>query len=176
MHKFASRWNTAQIICTILALTVAGCAGGDWPSLSDKMPDPQDRVLVRAEPSLSGGERDSYAGDNNSVLTAADAESLLHEVRRDLKAMKADYEAAVSDYSAMGKDSDETNEQELRHAWLNTQLHLTRMSQTVSRLNAILFGKGEALKEVSVSAQAFKAEIDGYIASEKLIRPAPTAG
>lgn len=148
-------WAFSLISMTALA----GCSStGDWPNLSDKMPDPatRARVIERAGPSIVPREQDRVP------TSTAEAEALLATVTIDVAAAQQTYSQALGAFKNSGSaDSDKV------HLWLEAQLALTRLSQTISRLDAILFDETLAKSELGGRAKAQKQKTDALIVAER---------
>lgn len=186
-HQQVPNWPTdtkshgfAALLCFVL---LAGCARGDWPSLSDRLPDPQDRVLVRGEPSANAASQASSSprpGETTATqienLTETDAIALLRAVRAEVKSLQAEYTEAAAGYDLAAIPPQAGSRQELRHMWMNLQLQLTRVSQSARRLNDILFARNPLDTSLVKEANTLKASVQDFVAVESVRRPAPDAG
>lgn len=124
------------------AVLLAACSSTEkWPNLSDKLPDTaeRNRVLERVDPSATPRQADK------SPLSEADAVQLLATIENDISDAAGEFTAAITSWR-------ESNEADRRSTWMGAQLALTRLSQTVSRVNSILFN--DTLRNSSVVAQA----------------------
>lgn len=148
-------WTISLILMTALT----GCSStGGWPNLSDKMPDPatRTRVIERADPSIAPRQQEK------APTSMAEAEALLATVTTDVRAAHEIYAQALEAFNkAVPDDSDKV------HLWLEAQLALTRLSQTISRLDVILYDDSLATSELGARAKAQKQETDAHVVAER---------
>ena len=143
----------------MLMMAFAGCSStGDWPNLSDKMPDPatRTRAIERADPSIAPRVEEKVP------TSLAEAEALLATVTTDAGAARETYVQALEVFNNAGPDNNDKV-----HLWLEAQLALTRLSQTISRLDVILFDDGLATSELGERAKAQKQDIDALVVAER---------
>lgn len=147
-----------SLISLIFLALLPGCGmGGDWPNLSDRMPDPatRARVIDRADPSVAPRELDA------APQTPTDAQALLAEIEQAIRVAQGDFETSMQSFEtsrmATGGDSDAL------HSWMEVQLMLTRLSQTASRLDAILFSTPLSGTAVHAAARETKDRIDTLV-------------
>lgn len=170
----AKSFGFAAAFCCFM---LAGCARGEWPSLSDKLPDPQERVLVRAEPTTHvSPEPSTSVPGPDVIISETDAIALLREVRNEVKILQAEYAEAAATYDLAAIPPQAGSRQELRHMWMNLQLQLTRVSQAVSRLNDILFASNLLDASLLEEASTLKTSVQDFVGTETGRRPAPKAG
>jgi len=131
-------------------LLLSACSGGkgDWPNLSDPVPDPseREREIVRSEippsiptskpqppvrPALSGGVAPAPLSDPIPG-TEKDASDLLLKIKEVLRDETLAYRKAKAKIA----EAEEGDAQQ--DAWFSAQLALTRLSRTASRLDTLL--------------------------------------
>lgn len=140
---------------------------GDWPNLSDKMPDPATRARVI--------ERVGSAAQPRSIesapVTTEQAETLLQSVQ----AAAADGANLLNEAFRVLDDRMAENDQEAMHLWLEAQLALTRLSHTASRLDPIIFSADLLASDVHKKSRAEKDRIDAIVieARQKLAEKYP---
>jgi len=153
-------------ICSLLLVSLAvlsGCSSnGDWPNLSDKMPDPasRNRVIERADPSIAPREQDEVP------TSLANAETLFDTVSSDIEAAQAAFALALEAF-VNSKQPDSDTASDKVHLWLETQLVLTRLSQTASRLDAILFNDELATSETGRLSKEMKDRVDTEVVAAR---------
>lgn len=149
-------------ICLLLLVSLtalSGCSSNsDWPNLSDKMPDPasRNRTVERADPSIAPRPQEQVP------TTLAEAETLFAAVNADIASAQETYAQALATFRAARADDGERV-----HLWLEAQLALTRLSQTVSRLDVILFNENLAGSEPGLRSRATKARIDAQVVAAR---------
>jgi len=151
-------------ICLLLLVSVAalpGCSSnGDWPNLSDKMPDPasRNRAVERANPSVTPRTQDT------APQTQEDARALVNSVVQDSETLGAEFEKIFRrvEEASLASDGDLTIET-YRHLWFEAQLALTRFSQASSRLDSILFNTELDGSDVWKQASDRKKNIDAFV-------------
>lgn len=145
--------NSLQmILLTSFSLTLAACSrSGDWPNLSDKMPDPaqRERVIVQTDPSAQPREIP------DALTSEQEALSLLEDITKSLSAARAEFERSMAAIEPTAEDA--------RIRWMSAQVAVTRLSQTASRLNAILFSDFLNGAEVQTTARRLKDETDQIV-------------
>ncbi len=144
-------------LLSLVSLAVlAGCnSNGDWPNLSDKMPDPasRNRVIERADPSVTPREQDQVPA------SLTDAETLFATVSSDIETARQAFPLALEAFKKSMQADSETASDRV-HLWLETQLALTRLSQTTSQLDAILFNDALASSETGRRSREVKDRVD----------------
>jgi len=146
-------------VCSLLLVSLAvlsGCSSkGDWPNLSDKMPDPasRNRVVEHADPSIAPREQDQVP------TSIADAKALFDTVSSDIKTAQEAFAFALEAFKNSKQPNSDTASDNV-HLWLETQLTLTRLSQTVSRLDAILFNDALTASETGRLSRELKDRVD----------------
>jgi len=149
-------------ICLLLLVSTAAMSGcsssGDWPNLSDKMPDPalRGRTVERADPSVTPRPQEQ------APTTSAEAETLLAAVAADIASAQETYAQAVAAFRASGENNGDSV-----HLWLEAQLALTRLSQTASRLDVILFNDNLASSELGLRSRAAKDRVDTQVVAAR---------
>jgi len=148
-----------NLISLVFITALTGCSSTtDWPNLSDKMPDPSTRarVIERVDPTIAPREPDK------APTSITEAETLLASVTEDLIAAQEIYARALDTYKKVGPEQDDKV-----HLWLEAQLALTRLSQTVSRLDVILFDEKLARSELGLRVKEQKQRTDSLIVAER---------
>lgn len=142
----------------LMAALTACSSTDDWPNLSDKIPDPatRARVVERADPAVAPRTQDQ------TPTSMIEAEDLLATVTKDTAAARQIYDRALDAFTK----SDPTSTDRI-HLWLEAQLALTRLSQTVSRLDAILFDETLANSTLGTRVRGEKQRIDSLIVAER---------
>ena len=145
----------SSVFVAILLIGGACARSGDWPNLSDKMPDPteRNRVIERANPST--GPRPSP----NAIVSEADASQLLSVVVDAVADAEADFNTAMGVWRQ--------GEGEARTNWMSAQLAVTRLSQTVSRLNEILFNSSLGGTPIAKNAAKIKTQVDALVVAAR---------
>lgn len=152
----------ALLLFSLAALP--GCSSnGDWPSLSDKMPDPasRSRAVERADPSVAPRVQEQMP------TTLTEAKVLLASVTEDIKAAQEAYTQALRAFDGSGTNKNSPNDDERVHLWLEAQLALTRLSQTASRLDVILFNENLADTELGGRSRTTKSRIDAQVVAAR---------
>lgn len=159
----------------ILAAMLAGCSigGGDWPNLSDPLPDPKDRErqIERAEaqapvdpnlplpasrPGMKGAVPKAPTEDT-APTTESEAATLLKDIKESLRLETLAYREAKAQISgAEGED--------LQDRWFAAQLALTRLSSTASRLDALI---GFEAPEIAAQANTEADILEKFIVAER---------
>ncbi len=144
------------ILAFIMPLMAACSGGGDWPNLSDRMPDPAERnkVIERTDVTTTPRPIDEQPQSPQS------AAALLANVQGDLDVMTVAFEAAMQTW----RDGEEP---EVRDLWMGAQLAVTRLSQTSSRLDTIILSEALDGSAVVAEALAVKAQIDETVAEAR---------
>lgn len=148
MPRFLSQ---SSILVAIL-LVCSGCTrSGDWPNLSDKMPDPaeRNRVIERADPSSEPRPVPQ------AIVSEQDATQLLADTIDAVANAETNYEVAMQTW--------QQSEDEIRTSWMGAQLAVTRLSQTVSRLDEILFSQPLAGTATKETAAKLKERVDAIV-------------
>ena len=144
--------SPTRMLLLVSLMALAGCSSkSDWPKLSDKMPDPasRNRVIERADASVAPRAQDQ------APTTLAEAEALFTAVTADIETARGSYAKALKAFSDSGpNDSDKV------HLWLEAQLALTRLSQTASRLDVILFNEKLVSSQIGGHSLELKGRID----------------
>lgn len=140
------------ILASITPLIAACSSNGDWPNLSDRMPDPAERnkVIERTDVTTTPRPIDEQPQSPQSAAT------LLANVRDDLDVAKAAFDAAMQTW----RDSEEPD---IKSLWMGAQLAVTRLSQTSSRLDPIIVGEVLQGSKVVADALTTKAQIDEIV-------------
>ncbi len=128
---------------------------GDWPNLSDRMPDPADRnrAIERADPSVTPRQQDT------EPQTPAEAQELFVDVENALLTTRTAFDESWQRFRE--------TENATIHEWMEAQLALTRLSQTSSRLNIIIFNEALDGSPVHAQARALKDQIDSVVISAR---------
>ncbi len=159
---FASAFASLPACLRLLPLLLlAACAGGgEWPSLSDPVPEASDRaaVILRAravEPQRSGAETDTFATRQEAEAALAAQFARIQNAREHYR------EAAAALAQASGPNDGDTAVH-----WGGAQIALTRYSAALSALDPILASThlGETER---VRAEAFFANTERRIAGER---------
>ncbi len=159
---FSKPPTLALLLFSLVALP--GCSSnGDWPNLSDKMPDPasRNRAVERADPSVAPREQEQ------APTTLAEAKTLLASVTADIEAAQEAYAQALKAFNDSGTNDDGPGDDEKVHLWLEAQLALTRLSQTASRLDVILFNENLAGSEIGGLSRTTKNRIDAQVVAAR---------
>ena len=148
------------IALSVLSLLLSACSSlsGDWPNLTDPYPDAsqRERVVERANPVAPTLLVDE------SPLTRSGAFKLLESTRARIDNAKKSYQTSKGKIaSAKGDDK--------LDSWNEAQLLLTRLSHTLSRLDAILISEKLRDAPVWASTLQIKNSLDGYLVSERKI-------
>lgn len=150
--------KTVSLSCAFL---LASCSGmsGDWPNLSDPLPDAseRERVLERGEPTPFIAPDTQTRGN---PLTQSTAIKLL-------TAVKADSAQAKKVYLASKEAVDAAEGEEKEIAWHETQLLLTRLSHNTDRLDSIIYADQLKPHNIWEQAKSFQSMIDVYVAAER---------
>ncbi len=148
MPRFLSQ---SSILVAIL-LVCSGCTrSGDWPNLSDKMPDPaeRNRVIERADPSSEPRPAPQ------AIVSEQDAAQLLADIVEAVAQAETNFEVAMQTW--------QQSENEIRTSWMSAQLAVTRLSQTVSRLDGIIFSQPLAGTDTKATASQLKGRVDAIV-------------
>lgn len=151
--------NRINLISLLFIAALTGCSSTtDWPNLSDKMPDPltRARVIERVDPTIVPREPDK------APTSLAEAETLLASVTEDVIAAQEIYASALDTFKKGGPTQNDKV-----HLWLEAQLALTRLSQTVSRFDVILFDEQLAKSELGLRVKEQKQRTDSLIVTER---------
>lgn len=150
--------KTLALSCLFL---VAGCGStsGNWPNLSDPLPDAseRERVIERANPSANTA---SPAPARGNPMTKSVAIKLL-------TAVKADVENANKAYLSAKAAINTATGEEKGIAWHEAQLLLTRLSHTTNKLDSIIYAKKLKNEGFWTRALTFKTQQDEYVAAER---------
>jgi len=145
-----------------LTLLLAGCASlsGDWPNLGEPYPDAgeRERVVEHAQPSPPTVFNDA------SPLNKSVAIKLLVSVRARLEKATDEYQAILVKLQGAGTATDLELQKDL---WNEAQLALTRLSHTVSQLDAILITEPLRRTGVWENARKLKEQQDLYLTAER---------
>ncbi|WP_308910757.1 hypothetical protein [Pseudokordiimonas caeni] len=140
------------------AFLVAGCAGqGDWPSLTDPLPDPAARTTPYKDPNARPREIAPPAGGDEAADTVPES---AEEAAARFVEVEAAYDAALKAYIgardsiAAAPDKDVAGDR-----WREAQLLLTRASFVRERLIPLM--------DLSEAAAALYAASDTLVASER---------
>ncbi|WP_417450106.1 hypothetical protein [Kordiimonas sp.] len=135
-----------KYVSIFIALTALGACShqdGEWPNLSDPLPDTADRNRpdtsavtpnvkppAPVRPALSG---EAIALPDKDPLPQSEsaAMSLLDEIKKNLREETLAYRQAVARLGTADTDK-------LQDMWFSAQLALTRLSRTASRLDPLL--------------------------------------
>lgn len=148
--------KSIYIVALSCALTACSSLSGDWPNLAEPYPDAseRDRVIERAYPT------EPAANENSQPLTRSTAFKLLQSTRARLKSAKAEYLAIAT------KLADATGDDKI-DLWSEAQLSLTRLSQTVSRLDSIIHSDTLQSAPVWEKANTLKNTQDIFLVAER---------
>ena len=154
-----------KLVALLPMLLLTACSSGEkWPNLSDKLPDvaERNRILEKADSTATPRTTDA------APLTETDALQLLATINNDVTRAADQFSAAMTYW-------EQSPETDRRSAWMGAQLAVTRLSQTVSRVNNILFNEDLDGSNVQVQAQALKSRIESTVtaARQKLAKSAP---
>jgi len=151
--------KTTKSLCfAVLCSALTGCSSlsGNWPNLAEPYPDAseRERVIEHAYPA------EPIAIENTTPLTRSAAFKLLESTRARL-------ENARTSYLAITKELENAEGETKIDLWNEAQLSLTRLSQTASRLDSIIYA--DALRDAPVwkKAAALKDEQDGFLVEER---------
>lgn len=152
MPRFLSQ---SSVFVAILLVLAACTRSGDWPNLSDKMPDPaeRNRVIERADPTSTP------RAAPQAVTSEQDANRALADVLAALGNAEAEFNSAMEVWRL--------GEGEIRTNWMSAQLAVTRLSQTVSGLNGILFSTELEGSPAKQEAAQLKARVDAIVVAAR---------
>ena len=152
MPRFLSQSSS---LLAILLITAACTRSGDWPNLSDKMPDPteRNRVIERAEPSTEPRPAPQ------AIVSEQDAIKLLSDTAAAIEAAEAEFNTAMNAWKQENGEA--------RTNWMSAQVAVTRLSQTVSRLNDILFSEALNGTDTWQKATELKDRVDLLVISAR---------
>ncbi len=155
----ASTGSKSVSLFSLIFVAACSSASGDWPNLSDPIPNAseRERVVERAEPTpLYAPE----APDRDNPLTQSVAIKLLTTVRAEVKRAKETY---IASKGAIAREKGEEKE----IAWHEAQLKLTRLSHNADRLDSITYADQLKAENVWQQAQNLQAMTDSYVAAER---------
>ncbi|WP_262693177.1 hypothetical protein [Kordiimonas aquimaris] len=152
---------TRLLLIAALTACISACSmSGDWPNLSDKIPDASERVRVVEQASISNAPKPK---PEPALASAADAQARLADITVAINTAQEAYNKALSTYEASVRETNVNG----THLWLEAQLALTRFSQTVSTLNEIIYSASlNATSPVSNAHEAKKA-FDQIVIAER---------
>ena len=133
-------------------------AGGDWPKLTDPLPDPtaRERVSVTSEPELA----EESVIPTITTISAEEAQQILGAAEETLAALQAEYQQTLK--AIAGKEGEAWQD-----AWHTAQLALTRLSQETAVLDPIANSTIEAFTEIAERASSLRRNIDSYVIAER---------
>lgn len=148
MPRFLSQ---SSIFVAILLAGTACTRPGDWPNLSDKIPDPAERsrVIERADPSSEPRPTPQVIGSEQ------DAAQLMSDVENSLVQLEAEFNTAMATWKQ--------NDGEPRTDWMSAQVAVTRLSHAASQLDEILFSKPLEGSSTMREALTLKTRIDAMV-------------
>jgi|GEM_PF-1400761 len=142
------RAKFVSIFTVALLLSACSSGKGDWPNLSDPVPDPseREREIIRSEipAGVSTGKpvppnRQALSGEASPAPTddpiptsEAEASDLLQVIKEALR------DETLSYRKAKARIAEAEEGDALQDAWFSAQLALTRLSRTASRLDTLL--------------------------------------
>ena len=139
---------------------LSACAvSGEWPNLSDKIPDASERIRVVEIAAASAVPEPAPT----PVVSATDARVRLAEITTSIDAAKGAYNEALASYTASTNDSALNG----THLWLDAQLALTRFSQTVSTLDQIIYNDSVKGTAPASAAAETKKTFDQIVVAER---------
>lgn len=121
--------NYLKILCFTAFL--GGCSGygGEWPSLSDPLPDESERERIFATADVKVGP-ESYAESETMNLAS-------HETKQN--SIAKEIANAIQEFNETFKSiTEETDPEDRLIAWTGSQLALSRASATINRLRDLL--------------------------------------
>lgn len=153
MPRFLSQ---SSIFIAVLLAGTACTRSGDWPNLSDKIPDPAERSRVIERAEASSEPRPAA----QAIASEQDAAQLMLDVINSLVQLEAEFNTAMATWKQNGGEP--------RTDWMSAQVAVTRLSQAASRLDEILFS--EALEGSSTMAEALhlKTRVDATVIAARL--------
>ena len=149
--------HQSKLVVLLPLLLLAACTSGEkWPNLSDKLPDvaERNRVLESSDPAVSPRTPDA------SPLSEADALQLMQGISGAVSQSTEQFTAAMASWR-------ESSGADRRSRWMGAQLAVTRLSQTVSRVNAILFNDELKNGNAQAQAQALKNRVEKTVADAR---------
>ncbi len=142
------RARFVSIFTVALLLSACSSGKGDWPNLSDPVPDPseREREIVRSEipAGVSNGEtmpssRQVLSGEPSSAPTADQTPASEDEASDLLQAIKKALRDETLAYrKAKARIAESEEGDAVQDAWFSAQLALTRLSRTASRLDTLM--------------------------------------
>ncbi len=142
------RTNFVSIFTVALLLSACSSGKGDWPNLSDPVPDPseREREIVRSEipAGVSDGtplspDRQALSGEASPAPTGDPVPTSEEEAADLLMAIKEALRSETLSYrQAKARIAEAEEGDALQDAWFSAQLALTRLSRTSSRLDTLL--------------------------------------
>lgn len=146
MVKISAKF--VSIFTATLLLSACTSGNGDWPNLSDPVPDPseREREIVRSEipGHIPSGKpappsRPALTGEASPAPTADQLPASEEEASDLLQAIKEALRDETLAYrKAKARIADAEEGDALQDAWFSAQLALTRLSRTASRLDTLL--------------------------------------
>jgi len=147
-----------NIVLSLVFCSLAACAGGkDWPNLSDPLPDPADRDRVR----LEAAPTELVAPGAPAPASPADVAAVLEEVSTALPLELKAYRLALTAFDGAADDDAR------KDSWLDAQLKLTRLSRTLSRLDALTEGAPDMTSAPYRQAAELKAFYEALVVEER---------
>ncbi len=153
--------NTAIKICTffvtITVLSACSSMDGKWPSLTEPLPSDteRERVSEQAEPSTQ-----TPPAPTSTTFTKSGAIKLFIRTETELAVAKSEFNQALA---TVKNTSGETKS----IAWNDAQLKLTRYSNIVSNLDAIVDASTLKGEPVWKNANTLKTKMDAIIAHHR---------
>jgi len=146
------------IVVSVLSSLLSACSSlsGDWPNLADPYPDAsqRERVVERANPVAP------TLLEDESPLTRSGAFKLLESTKARIGNAQKAYQTIKGEIASAEND-------DKLDSWNEAQLLLTRLSHTLSRLDAILISEKLRDAPVWASALQIKNSLDGYLVNER---------
>jgi len=149
------------MISTVCLLGACSRASGNWPNLSDPLPDTteRERAVSRAAPAEHIAPEPV---DPHSPMTKSVAIKLVIAVKAEIEKARKIYLASKAAINHETKEDQEI-------AWHDTQAMLTRLSYTTERLDSVIYANQLKNAPVWENAQHMKNDVDGYVAKERQI-------
>lgn len=150
--------KTVSLAC-LLMLAACGSMSGDWPNLSDPLPDAseRERVLERLQPVLPSAKPTREAAE---PITKESAARIVAEAKTQITEAKTLYLKAKKSLAVATGEEKEV-------IWHEAQLLLTRFSYTSNQLDSVLYSDVATSERVWQQAQELKLKTDEYAAAER---------
>lgn len=155
----AQSGTSLLLLSSLFFVSACSGTGGDWPNLSDPLPDAseRERVLERAQPTKNSAPSTTER-DNPMTVTVA---------IKLVTAVQADIENAQKKYLDVKNAITTAEGEEKEIAWHEAQLLLTRLSHTADKLDSIIYAKQMKSENVWARASQIKNTHDTYVAGER---------